>query len=107
MEIKIEELEKFANDSKNNIKVKVCIENALKVKKKYGGSIYQGNASYYSFQDNKVFYTKGHIWNVINFKSEFNTPEEQIIDIYNYKENREFLYFGYVGSQIPINLITS
>lgn len=84
-------LSEFANDPKNRIKFTMCNFNAVKVQKKFGGIIMQGKADYILTDSNRQEKTNGHLWNII---------EGQLVDIYNYVENKECHYFNHNGSAI-------
>lgn len=79
----------FANEEDNVIFMK-CDQNALNFKRKFGGKIFSGNATYVN-ENNDCRRIDGHIWNEIN---------GTLVDIYSFKTDRKGFYCEHEGVEI-------
>lgn len=96
-EISLEQLKVFANNTMNFIEVNQCLKNAKKIYESFGGAIFFGDAMFYNFETKKIT-MHSHVWNIL----EHYDGNFQIVDIVNYLEEKNGIYFGYVGKEITI-----
>lgn len=92
MRISESELIDFANDPINEIDTGKCLENAMRVYKKYSGQVYIGDATYLKSDGSRKTFT--HYWNVIRYIAE-EREVVQLIDIINYKGGTSGVYINH------------
>jgi hypothetical protein len=92
------ELIAFANDHRNNIKVKMCHENAKIFYKKFGGKIVLGAACYLDLDQNTKEVTS-HLWNEYTYNDN-GKSSIQMIDILNFKVDEREKYFKHRGIEL-------
>lgn len=93
------ELNYFANNEQNGIKLAECDENAHKVFKKFGGRIYIGKAKV--MKCNQLIHeTNTHLWNELDY-IEDGIEKNQLVDVLNYKEDDNITYSNHSGVEIP------
>ena len=79
----------FANEEDNVVLTK-CDQNALNFKRKFGGKIFSGNATY--VDENDIHgRPNGHVWNEI---------DGTLIDIYYYKTDRKGYCCKHEGTEV-------
>ncbi|MDO8453702.1 MAG: hypothetical protein Q7S59_03920 [Sulfurimonas sp.] len=104
-EITKEELNYFANNQDNDIRLDKCHENAPKVFQKFGGKIIIGSASFrYKGMKTNTNHIEKHFWNE-HIYQENGKELVQLIDIANYKENLEKIYYNHTGIEVNIKEI--
>lgn len=96
MTVNITDLHEFANNQVNEIKLGKCDSNAYKLYLRYGGEIHSGYARYSN--QGQTSEPKPHYWNILQLESNHSKAQKsEIIDIYNYKSNREGIYLEHNG----------
>jgi len=100
MKISDSELKNFANNPENKIELGQCDSNAHKVYTEFQAEIHVGYAK--SHQNGISSADTPHYWNVKKYLSDSGEEVEQLIDIYNYKEDRVLKYFNHNGKKQSI-----
>ena len=100
MKISDSELKNFVNNPENKIELGQCDSNAHKVYTEFQAEIHVGYAK--SHKDGISSADTLHYWNVKKYLSGSGEEVEQLIDIYNYKEDRVLKYFNHNGKKQSI-----
>ena len=95
MKIPDSELRGFANNPENRIELGQCDSNAYKVYVRFQAEIYVGYVV--CLKDGKLSQPTPHYWNVKRYMSDSGVEVEQLIDIYNYKEDKVLVYVEHNG----------
>lgn len=102
MKISDIQLKNFANNPDNKIELGQCDSNAYKVHVEFQAEIHVGYVQ--SLKNGEYSGAMPHYWNVKKYRSTSGEEIEQLIDIYNYKEDKVLTYLNHKGDMQPIEV---